>query len=226
MKIVIINPNSTVSMTDKCVLAGRAVAGPGTEVVGATPADSPASIQGFYDVALSTAPMLAEMERHPDADAFVIACFDDTGLNAARCLTDKPVVGIGEAAFHMAAIISCRFSVVTTLRRSVPGIMDNLRSYGLAERCARVRASEIPVLDLERRSPEMTARLHGEIRAAIDEDGAEAIVLGCAGMVDLMDELAAAFGLPVVDGVTCAVSLAEALVRTGLKTSKIGGYAR
>lgn len=226
MKIVIVNPNSTGAMTAKCGLAGQRVAGPGTEIVAVNPTDSPASIQGYYDVALSTVPMLEEIARHADADAFVIACFDDTGLNAARCTTDKPVIGIGEAAFHMAAMISSRFSVVTTLRRSVPGIEDNLRSYGLAARCVKVRASDIPVLELERKSPDMMARLHDEIRAAIEQDGAEAIVLGCAGMVELMDELSATYGLPVVDGVTSAVCLAEALVKSGLKTSKIGGYRK
>lgn len=226
MKIVIVNPNSTAAMTAKCGLAGQRVAGSGTKIVAVNPADSPASIQGYYDVALSTVPMLEEMARHADADAFVIACFDDTGLNAARCTTDKPVIGIGEAAFHMAAMISFRFSVVTTLRRSVPGIEDNLRNYGLAARCVKVRASDIPVLELERKSPDMMTRLHNEIQAAVEQDGAEAIVLGCAGMVELMDELSATYGLPVVDGVTSAVCLAEALVKSGLKTSKIGGYRK
>ncbi len=223
--IALINPNSTTSMTRKCAEAGKTVAGPGTVVTGLNPAASPASIQGYYDVAAATMPMLELIKANQGKDAFIIACFDDTGLDAARCITDKPVIGIGEAAFHMASLISCKFSVITTLRRSVPGIENNLRSYGLDRRCARVRASEVPVLDLEKGTPEVMAKLHREIEAAIEEDQAEAIVLGCAGMVALMEELQSRYGLPVIDGVTAAVTLAEAAVRYGLKTSKIGGYA-
>lgn len=224
MKIVLVNPNSTVGMTEKCCLAARAVAAPGTEIIPATPVDSPASLQGYYDVAMATAPMLREIARHPEADAYIIACFDDSGLNAARCLTESPVIGIGEAAFHLASIIACRFTVVTTLRRSVPGIEDNLRSYGLAARCVKVRASEIPVLELEKRNPHHMRNLYREIETAIREDGAEAIVLGCAGMADLLEMLKDKYQMPFVDGVTSAVCLAEALVRSALKTSKIGGY--
>ena len=81
----------------------------------------------------------------------VIACFDDTGLDAARALAHAPVVGIGEAAFHVASLVAGRFSVVTTLSRAIPAIEFNLIKYGLASRCARVRAAEIPVLALEAR---------------------------------------------------------------------------
>ena len=226
MKIVIVNPNSTDSMTRKCAEAARKVAGKNTEIYSTNPSTSPASIQGYYDVAQATVPMLQEINAEPDADAYIIACFDDSGLDAARCITDKPVIGIGEAAFHMASIISCRFSVVTTLRRSVPGIEANLKSYGLHERCVKVRASEIPVLELESGNPATMERLYLTINKAIEHDGAEAIVLGCAGMVDLLQELTTKFSLPFVDGVTSAVCLAEALVKTGLRTSKVGGYAR
>jgi allantoin racemase len=226
MRILLVNPNSTASMTEKAVKSARAVARPGTEIIAATPSGNPPSIQGFYDVAMSLPGLLAEIERHPEADAVVIACFDDTGLDAARCVVDVPVVGIGEAAFHAASFLSCRFSVVTTLRRSVPGIEANLVRYGLDARCGRVRSTEVPVLDLERGDPETVDRIADEIRRAIEEDEAEAVVLGCAGMTDLMADLSARFGIPVLDGITSAVTFAEALVASGARTSKTGGYAR
>jgi allantoin racemase len=115
--------------------------------------------------------------------------------------------------------------VVTTLSRSIPAIEQNLVKYGLAARCARVRASEVPVLALERREPDACQRIDAEIEAAKRADRAEAIVLGCAGMVDLAAELAARHALPVVDGVTAAVLMIEALARLSLTTSKLGGYA-
>jgi allantoin racemase len=135
------------------------------------------------------------------------------------------VIGIGEAAFHMASLIAARFAVVTTLGVSIVPIEHNLRKYGLAERCARVRAAEVPVLALEERNPDALSGISGEIAAAMGGDRADAIVLGCAGMADLAGELAAKHGLPVVDGVAAAVTLAEGLVRLGLKTSRLGPYA-
>jgi len=147
------------------------------------------------------------------------------GLDAARALAGAPVVGIGEAAFHAASLVAGRFAVVTTLARSVPGIEFNLLRYGLAARCARVRAADVPVLALEERRRDACERIDAQIAAAKADDGAEAIVLGCAGMADLAAELTARHGLPVVDGVAAAVALAEMLVRLGLRTSKLGGYA-
>ena len=114
---------------------------------------------------------------------------------------------------------------MTTLGVSIVPIEHNLKKYGLAERCARVRAAEVPVLALEERNADAIGRISTEITAAIRDDRAEAIVLGCAGMADLAAELADIHGLPIVDGVGAAVTLAEGLVRLRLKTSRIGPYA-
>ena len=225
MRILIVNPNSTASMTRNIAEVARDVARPDTEIIAVNPDHGPGSIEGFYDIALSLPGLLREVDRHRDVDAVVIACFDDTGLDALRCAVDVPVIGIGEAAYHAASFLACRFSVITTLVRSVPGLEANLVRYGLAVRCARVRATDIPVLDLERNDSGTIDRISNEIRAAIAEDHAEAIVLGCAGMADLMHRLTLQHGLPVIDGVSCAVTFAEALYSARLKTSKIGAYA-
>lgn len=225
MRILVVNPNTTASMTEKIGAAARRVASSGTEITAVNSANGPASIEGFYDEALSLAGMLAVIRTTPDFDAVVIACFDDTGLDAARCLTAKPVIGIGEAAYHMAAMLSNKFSVVTTLGRSVPALEHNLHRYGLMARCARVRASEVAVLELEHPGSDACARISAEIGRAVAEDRAEAIVLGCAGMADLAEALAQEHGLPVLDGVTCAIGLAEAMVKLRLSTSRIGGYS-
>ena len=225
MRILVVNPNTTASMTEKIGAAARRVASPGTEIVAVNPVLGPASIEGYYDEAISLAGLLDVIGRSHDHDAVVIACFDDTGLDAARCLTDRPVIGIGEAAYHLASMIANKFSVVTTLARSVPALEHNLHRYGLSARCARVRSSEVPVLDLERPGSDACNRISAEIGRAVAEDRAEAIVLGCAGMTDLAEALAAEHGLPVLDGVTCAVRLAEAMAGLRLKTSRRGGYA-
>lgn len=225
MKILIVNPNTTLSMTEKIGEAARRAASAGTEIIAVSPQVGPPSIEGYYDEVFAIPGMIGEIRNHPDADAVIIACFDDTGLEAARCATSAPVIGIGEAGFHFASLISGKFGVVTTLGRSVPAIEHNLVRYGLSSRCSRVRASEVPVLDLEIPGSDAADRISAEIERAKNDDHAEAIVLGCAGMADLANRLAAKHGLPVVDGVSCAVKLAEGLVGLGLRTSKSGGYA-
>jgi allantoin racemase len=194
-------------------------------VVAVNPEFGPPSIEGYLDEAFSVPGLLAEMRKAPGMDAYIVGCFDDTGLDAARCMTEAPVVGIGEAAFHLASLVAGAFSVVTTLSRSVPAIEHNLMRYGLAGRCRRVRAVEVPVLELELPGSDARERISAEIRKAVSEDRAEAIVLGCAGMAVLAATLAKEHGLPVLDGVVCAVKLCEGLVHLGLKTSKAGGYA-
>lgn len=226
MKILVINPNTTSSMTDKIAIAARAVARPDTEIISVNSQDGPASIQGFLDVATCIPGLLAEVERHPYVDAIVIACFDDTGVDAVRTLVNIPVLGIGEAAYHAASMIANKFSVITTLSRSVPGLENNLMRYGLAQKCARVRATDIPVLKLEEGDPATLFKVKSEIRESIAQDNTEAIVLGCAGMADLMAELSEEFGLPVIDGVSAGVTFAEALVNNNLRTSKIGAYSQ
>lgn len=225
MRILVINPNTSAGMTTRIGAAARAAANAGTEIVAANPAHGPVSIEGYFDEAFAAPGMLEEIVKRPGFDAYVIACFDDTGLEAARCAVEAPVIGIGEAAFHLASLIAHRFGVVTTLARSIAPIEANLTKYGLITRCARVRACEVAVLDLENPACGAREKLSAEIVAAKARDGAEAIVLGCAGMADLADSLAVEHGLPVIDGVAAAVKLAEALVGLGLRTSKLGPYA-
>jgi allantoin racemase len=227
MRILIVNPNTSVAMTEKIGTAARAVAAPGTEIIAVNPADGPVSIEGYYDEVFSVPGLLAEIAKGEASgvSAHIIACFDDTGLEAARSLASAPVIGIGEAAFHLASLVAHRFAVVTTLSRSIPAIETNLVKYGLASRCAKVRACEVPVLALDDPASNASAQISAEIERARHEDRAEAIVLGCAGMADLAMRLSEQHGLPVIDGVASAVKLAEACSVLGLKTSKTGAYA-
>jgi allantoin racemase len=225
MNVLVVNPNTTRSMTSTIEAAARSAASVTTEIIALTAGFGPASIEGYFDEAFSVPGVIAAMKDAGHYDAAIIACFDDTGLDAARCLTTSPVMGIGEAAFHMASLVAGQFSVITTLQRSVPTIRHNLLKYGLLSRCSGVRASDIAVLDLEKPGSDARVRISEEIRRAVQEDRAEAIVLGCAGMANYADTLSHEHGIPVLDGVACAVRLAEALVGLGLRTSKVGGYA-
>ena len=222
-RILIVNPNTTTSMTETIGAAARAVAAPGTEISAVTSAMGPASIEGFYDEAFAIPGLIQALRSAPDADAGIVACFDDTGLDAARSAAPFPVVGICEAALVTAGQIAKRIAVVTTLPRSVVPLEELVRRYGFAER-ARVSACDVAVLDIERPGSGAIEKLQAEIARAL-EAGAEAIVLGCAGMADLAAALSQKFDIPVVDGVAAAVKQAEALAGLKLRTSRRGSYA-
>jgi allantoin racemase len=223
-RILIVNPNTTASMTETIGAAARAVASPGTELSAVTSAMGPASIEGFYDEAFAVPGLIEAFLNAPDADAGIIACFDDTGLDAARSAAPFPVVGICEAALVTAAQVAKRIAVITTLPRSIVPLEELVRRYGFAER-ALVTACNVAVLDLEKPGSGAEEKLCTEISLALDK-GAEAVVLGCAGMADLAATLSQKFGVPVIDGVAAAVKQAEALVGLKLTTSRRGAYAR
>ena len=228
MRIKVINPNTTASMTALIGAAAREVAGPGVLIDAVNPAHGPVSIEGHYDEALACPGLLEEVRRGEaeGADAYVIACFGDPGLDAAREVASGPVIGIAEAAMRAASYLATGFSVVTTLERTVVVAEHLVVKYGMQSHCRSVRASDIAVLELEDPKSDAYARILGECRRALDVDRSGAIVLGCAGMADLCERLGGELGVPVIDGVAAAVVTAEGLVRMKLRTSKTGDYAR
>ena len=227
MKVLLVNPNSTREMTDAIARTARALSGPGIEVMAVTARGTPASIEGYADEARAVPAMLdaiLEAERQ-GAAAHVIACFDDPGLDAARAVASGPVVGLCEAALIAAGRVAKRFSVVTTLPRAVPIIEDLAGRYGCGRSLRRVHAADIPVLDLETDPDRALPLIAAKIRQAVEQDGAEAVVLGCAGMSAHLELLSCDAGVPVIDGVGFAIRMAAGLAGTGLMTSKPGAYA-
>ena len=226
MRIRVINPNTTASMTALIEVSARAVAGPGTVVEAVTPIMGPASIESHYDEALAVPGVLAAVAdgERSGVDGYVLACFGDPGLDAARELARGPVVGIAEAAMHAATLLGRGFSVVTTLSRTAGRARDLAARYVAAGACRGVHACEIPVLELES-DPTVRKRVTELSRAALARDGSDVIVLGCAGMADLPALVAAELGVPVIDGVAAATVLVESLVRLGLHTSGQDEYA-
>ena len=213
-RILIINPNSTGAMTEEIAAAACKAASPDTEITAVNPPDGPASIQGKAD-GDACLPGLFKLfdERINDSadyDAVVIACFDDTGLFELKARTPLPVLGIGEAAFHAAAMRGKTFSTVTTLSVSIPIIEENIARYGFRDRSIKVRASEVPVLEVGGGTIEIIST---EARKAVNEDKCDAVVLGCAGMTGLAEQLNHELGVPVIDGVATAVAFCEALVK-------------
>ena len=228
MKIKVINPNTTWSMTEKIGRCARDVAAAGTEIVAVSPAMGPVSIESHYDESLCLPGLLEEVRRGEDegVDGYVIACFGDPGLYAAREIARGPVIGIAEAAMHAASFIGTSFSVVTTLARTCGMAWRLAELYGMERFCRQVRASELNVLDLEDPASDATHVIVDECRRALVEDGVDSIVLGCAGMTDLCQIISAQIGAPVIDGVGAAVKMVEGLVQLGLGTSKRGDWAQ
>jgi allantoin racemase len=227
IRIKLINPNTTLSMTRNMVECAQRVAGSGTEIVGVSPDMGPPSIEGYYDEALATPGLLAEVVKgeRTGCDGYVIACFGDPGVHAAREIARGPVIGIAEAAMHAASLITPSFSVVTTLGRTCGMAWHLAERSGMKRFCRNVRAVEIEVLELEDPASDARRRIVEECQRALAEDGSEAIVLGCAGMVDLSQAISEQINAPVVEGVTVAVKLVEALVALRLVTAKRGEYA-
>ncbi|MGP3956814.1 aspartate/glutamate racemase family protein [Nonomuraea sp. 3N208] len=223
--IKVINPNTALAMTDSIGRCARAVACPSTVVTAVSPSMGPESIESHYDEALAVPGVLAEIAagEREGVDGYVIACFGDPGLDAARELAAGPVVGIAEAAMHAATLLGRGFSVVTTLSRTVGRAWDLAHRYGFGAACRGVHACDIPVLDLE--DPSARKTVTELCVAAVERDGSDAVVLGCAGMADFAAEVSDETGVPVIDGVTAATKLVESLVALGLRTGKRGEYA-
>ena len=225
MKILLYNPNTTISMTVGFTPAALHAAGPGTEVIAETAAVGPESIEGYYDEALCVPPMLhrfADLETE-GFDAAIIACFDDTGLDAARSLLSIPVFGLCQSAASIATSVCERVAIVTTMPQSVPPLSRLLTSYIGTERSAGVYAAGIPVLDLETPSDATLNRLLERCEQALD-DGADGLILGCAGLSQLAKTITQRFDVPVIEPISAATKLAEATVELGLRTSKAGGW--
>ncbi len=227
MNLLLLNPNTSAAMTDGMVHAARAVAAAGTSVTGRQPSFGPASIESHFDEVFGAAGVAEQLRLAAPGtfDAVVIACFGDPGLDAARELTTAPVLGIAEAAFHAASFVATGFSVVTTMTRTCVIAERLVQRYGFERSCRGIHGTEIPVLALEVCSDDTVAQIEAAARRALQQDRSGAIVLGCGGMAALCQTLQQRLGVPVIDGVTAAVKLAEALVALNLQTSKVGDYA-
>ncbi len=213
-------------MTEAIVASARAVAAPGTEVIGLTPSVGAESVEGNFESYLAAVAVMSAVTSYEgEYDAVVQAGFGEHGREGLQELVDVPVVDITEAAGHVASLIGHKYSVVTTLDRTVPLIEDRLKLAGLDARCASVRSSGLSVLELDEDPDVAVKAIVAEAERAVRDDRAEVIILGCGGMAGLDQAVRTATGVPVVDGVTAAVKLAESLVGLGLSTSKVRTFA-
>jgi allantoin racemase len=227
MKIRVVVPICHSTFNDEALHEFSQYASPGTEISIANITAGPRSIESEYEEAMSVPGILAlarEAERD-GYDAVISDCFGDPGVRAGRELVDIPVIGPAEASFLLAAGLGHRFSIVTVLPSVVPMIEHLVQAAGVMSKLASVRTIDIPVLGLTDIDA-MKKSLYREMVAAIEEDDAHALVLGCTGMMGVAEELqsqlcSAGFDVPVVSPTAAAVRLAETLVTLGLRHSRI-----
>jgi allantoin racemase len=223
MRVGVVNCNTTVEMTERICAAAATVARPGTQVVPVTPTWGVPAAEGYADSFRSAASVLDAVARL-DVDAIVLAGFGEHGREGVRQLVNVPVVDITEAAVMFACLLGESYGIVTSRASAIGPIRQSLRAMGLYGRCAGIRATELPVLVIDESGEDVRAAFRAHSRALI-ADGAETIVLGCAGANALQADLQETLGVPVLDGVRAAVSLCEDLVHQGLMTSKAGVFA-
>ena len=220
MRILIINPNSDPKMTEAIRKSASEFAGERFEVVCEPTPGAPKFIETYGDDLVAAPGMFKLIEKHEaECDAFVVACHGDPNLDAIKEKTKKPVVGIGEASMKIASMLGHSFSVVTTAKRSIPPKEAQARKYHLQDLLVSVRAPESDASDCG--DDQLFLDL---AKAAVEEDFAEVIVLGCAGLTGMDKLIQEKLGVPTLDGVVCALMVAEGLVRYGVSTSKVLGF--
>ena len=227
MKIRVVLPICHSTFNDEALHEFSQYASPGTEISVANITDGPRSIESEYEEAMSVPGILALVQQaeRDGCDAAISDCFGDPGVRPGRELVNIPVIGPAEASFLLAAGLGQRFSVVTVLKSVLPMIEHLVHAAGVRSRLASIRTIDIPVLGLTDITA-MTTALYKEMVAAIQEDDAHVLVLGCTGMMGVAEELqtylhTAGFDVPVVSPTAASVCLAETLVRLGLRQSRL-----
>ena len=226
MRILVVNVNTSASMTATIADSARRYASAGTEIVALQPAFGADGVDCSFESYLAAVGIMDRVVTYDQPyDAVVMAGFGEHGRDGLQELIEQPVVEICEAAAHAAMMIGRTYSVVTTLQRSVAAVEDRLRLAGLDQRCASVRGNDMSTSEVDRDPRAALVSIVEEARKAVELDHAEVICLGYAGMAGLEEAITKELGVPVIDGVGAAVRFAEALVSLGLRTSKVSTYA-
>jgi Asp/Glu/hydantoin racemase len=224
VKLLLANPNATDAVTKACADLARAAASPGTEIVAWTNRGGPPVVDSFYGDYMAGRPLAVALAAvTPIPDAVVLAGFGNYGTNAVKEVLDVPVVGLAEAAMAYAIPLCHRFAIVTTSSRMIAYTEDLVHALGFAARCATVRAVELPPIGAgEPPTDQVVAALATEAAAT----GADLVILGGSRLSPYAAALRTRTPLVVVEPVACAVTMAESLVRIGLRQSKAGKFAR
>lgn len=228
MKLLVVNPNSSETVTAAILESARRGAAPGTELIGVTTKGGTRNIDSAFGDYLSGAYMIRtclEAVKLHRPDAVVLAGFGRVGIDALKEALAIPVVSISEASMAIAALLGHRFTTLTMLDQFIPYQQDLVRLYGFEAKCASVRSINVNVEQCVTNREETLRQLKAEIQKVVAEDRAEVVILACAGLCGYDEELSRLAGVPVLDPVAVGVKVAEGLVALGVKHSKIRKFA-
>ena len=228
MRIFVINPNTTKSVTEHIRRTLERIKRPDTEITVVNPEHGPVSIESVYDETLAGPPTLELVRRANEEgyDAIVIACFSDPALDAAKEISDIPVVGIEEATMHVAAMLGHKFSITTAFRSRVPDRELHACLRSVESAYASTLVMNMSVLEMDAKPEQAKARILELARKAVDEDGAEVIILGCAGLAGYAEDVERELGVVVLDPTSVAFKVAEMFADLGLHHSKVARFAK
>ncbi|NEX46525.1 aspartate/glutamate racemase family protein [Pseudotabrizicola algicola] len=213
-RLLIVNPNSSAEVSRLIHKTALSVLPDGVTARVIQPARGPLAIQTLADRRVAEPLALDLLAAHADHDAYVMACFDDIALDQARGFLQVPVVGAVEASVAMARLFARRFAVVTTVESAVPGICSVLQGLGATGQCS-VRAAGVGVTEAADGGDAGGARIDDAIERARNIDGAQAIILGSAGLTGRAAQLARRHRIVVIDAMEAAVRLAVAAIGLG-----------
>jgi len=227
MRILLLNPNTSVAITERLIAAGRKVAAPETTLIALTAPRGMPYISSRAEAQIGGAIALEMLaEHHTRADAAILAAFGDPGLFGARELFDIPVVGLAEAAMLTACMLGRRFAIVTFASALTSWYEDCVDMHGLRSRCTGVRALSVPFASAANVADEKEALLVELVTTTITETQADVLILGGAPLAGLADKIKARIPVPLVDPIQAATKLAEALVALGPRKAELGTFSR
>lgn len=226
-RILMVNPNVTEAITATMVAEARRTASAGTEIVPATARFGTQYIENRVEAAIAGHAVLEALAEHASGcDAAIVAAFGDPGVSAAKEMLDVPVLGIAEAAFLTAWTLGRRYAIVCLTPRLGIWYRECAEEHGLAGRLAAVRPLDVPPSDISAAKQQTGRKLVEACHEVIDRHGAEVVIMGGGPIAGLAREVAHEIPVPVLDGVTCAVRLAEALVDLAPCPASRGSFAR
>jgi len=224
-KILVVNPITTDSFNDMTKNYLEKIKNPDIEIEVVNIKAGPSSIETFYDEAFSLPEILKTIDEYKSkCDAIVINCFADPAVNAARELTDVPIVGPAEASMMIALILGHKFGVISTFRNSGPWIELQARNMGIEQRLAGAIGVDIPVLELGSDIKKTARYLVDAARDLIESKGAEVIILGCTCMAPVAKIVKEELEVPVIEPMATAFKVAELMISLKLTHSKVGLY--
>ncbi|NPV75281.1 MAG: hypothetical protein HPY59_02790 [Anaerolineae bacterium] len=223
-KALVINPNTSLSMSSDIRSTAERVFTPPWEVTVANALSGPESLESWYDYHLASVAILPLLAQHSDVDGIVLACFGDPGLYLLKEISKVPVVGIAEAAMSMSLLVGGRFGILAGMNRAIQLMDSMVRTYGLESRYCGTVSLDMRVLDFEEDRTQTLKTLEKASQELVKR-GADVLLLGCAGLTSFIEEVQALVPVLMIDPVEAGCRMLQAVVEAKLNTSHSGLYS-